>query len=130
MEHGGGVLGAGSEPAAKAGRFSLLALEAQAQAAFDYVQTHAVEYGRLYGVYEMRKDTRDLSMSIAFQDAEGSSAKEREINAQTDEKYRNTMEQLQEDISKFKELQTRINLAHAKIEVWRTEQANNRRGVT
>lgn len=108
----------------------MIVSEAQAQAAFDYVQTHAVEYGRLYGVYEMRKDTRDLSMSIAFQDAEGSSAKEREINAQTDEKYRNTMEQLQEDISKFKELQTRINLAHAKIEVWRTEQANNRRGVT
>ena len=107
----------------------MIVSEAQAQAAFDYVQKHAPEYGRLFGVYEMRKDTEDLQLSLAFQKAEGSSAKEREINARTDPEYRKAIDDLQTSVALFKEYQTRINLAHAKIEVWRTEQANNRKGV-
>jgi len=107
----------------------MIVSEESAQAAFDYVQKHAPEYARLYGLYQMRKETKELNLAIAYDKAKGATVMERTMNARRDEDFIAACDRIQADIAKYMEYHTRIQLAHAKVSVWQSENANARRGV-
>ena len=74
------------------------------------------------------EEYRKSLKAILFNEMEGTMA-ERENKAYAHEKYQAHLEKLKEAVLKDEELKALAAAAQMKIEVWRTQQANQRGGI-
>lgn len=105
----------------------------QAEKANDYIRDNAEAYARAKGdrIYleQYRKTLKAQGMVEYAIEHPKSTGQEREAYAYSTEEYINNLEGLREAVTVEEELRWKMTAAQAKIEMWRTYQANQRSGI-
>lgn len=83
---------------------------------------------RYYGLWKGLEDNTKVVYAQCFMDASGSTIKEREMLAYMDERYIEHIEKLNNARTNHMILATKRSSEEHIVEVWRTLQANLRRG--
>jgi hypothetical protein len=98
--------------------------------AVDYLYTHGAKYAeaKAHRVYleEYRKSQKAMLMKAALADGRAKSAAVAEIEAYADPAYIEVLKGLEAAVEREEELRWGLVSAQARIDCWRSEQANNR----
>ena len=84
--------------------------------------------GALKGHIEGLKHTIKATLAVQSLKAKGSSATECKMIAEATPEYAEKIEELENAIIEFETISARRKTAELMVEVWRTQQANRRRG--
>ena len=102
--------------------------DARAEAACEFIRDHAQQMGELSGKVKTAEHMIKVMRAVAFSEAEGTVAEREAIGYKTPE-VRGIIEQYRNDVAELETLRTRIKAAEMTFEVWRTQQANMRKGA-
>lgn len=98
--------------------------------AVDFIYTHGKEYAeaKAHRVYleEFRKSQKAMLMKAAITDGRAKTSAAAEMEAYSDPVYIEILKGLQEATEKEENIRWKLVAAQARIEVFRTESANNR----
>lgn len=86
----------------------------------------AEEYGRLYGAKETADDRLKITYAMLYEDAPSGSVAERDAFVRRQKEYVDAVEEKRNIYTEWKVLETRFRLLLARIDIWRTKQANDR----
>ena len=87
----------------------------------------AENYGYLYGRKETADDYLKLKYAELYEDAQGDSVGARDSWVKRQPEYINAVERKRDAYAAWKAAETYLKLLFAECDMWRTEQANNRR---
>ena len=90
-------------------------------------RSRSAGFGRMYGVKETADDFLKLTYAILYERAEGATVPERDAWVKRQPEYEEAVERKRDAYADFKTAETYLKLLFAEVEVWRSEQANNRR---
>lgn len=99
----------------------------QIEAALNYIRDKAEDLADARAKAKFLDHKRKVIRASYFTEASGTVA-ERESFAETRDEYKQCIEEYREAVHQDVLISTRIKAAELKIEVWRTLNANNRRG--
>lgn len=98
--------------------------------AVDYLYTHGAKYAeaKAHRIYleEYRKSQKAMLMKTAMVDGRAKTAAAAEIEAYAATAYVEVLKGLEAAVEREEQLRWGLVSAQAKIDVWRSEQANNR----
>lgn len=97
----------------------------QAEKAADYIRDNAENFANAKADRIYHEEYRKSLKAILFNDAEGAAAV-RENLAYASDRYINHLHSLRQAVFEEEKLKGLISAAEMKIEVWRSESANNR----
>lgn len=100
----------------------------QAEAANDYIRDHAKEYAQAKADRIQLEHFRKSQEAILAAKGAGT-VQARQAYAFDHPDYRQILEALRDAVEREEFTRYRIKAAELKIEIWRTQEANNRRGV-
>lgn len=95
--------------------------------ALNFYRDEAAKRGALRGQIAYLEHAIKIALAQAFLDAEGTVA-EREARSRLNALYQEKVEEYQNATADLGTLETYLKAAELKIEVWRTQNANQRRG--
>lgn len=101
--------------------------EQKVQEALDIIDNNAALVGQLRGRKSYLEHRIKVERSQAFLDASGTVG-ERDSTAWVNESVQQAVQDLRDCITELDTLTTKMKWADLAIDVWRTVQANNRRG--
>ena len=87
----------------------------------------AENFGRLYGRKETADDFLKTTYAMLYEDAQGSSVADRDAWVKRQTEYGEAVDRKREAYAEWKTAETYLKLLFAEADVWRTDQANNRR---
>ena len=98
----------------------------QVEAALEYMQTHAQDLAnakanRIYITHYLKS-----CLAMLYQKSTGKTDKARESDAHADPEYLKQLAALQIAVQEEERHRWKMNAAEAMVEVWRTQEANNR----
>lgn len=98
--------------------------------AVEYLYTHGAKYAeaKAHRIYleEYRKSQKAMLMKTSMVDGRAKTAAAAEIEAYSDPAYVEVLKGLEAAVEREEQLRWGLVSAQAKIDVWRSEQANNR----
>lgn len=98
--------------------------------AVEYLYTHGAKYAeaKAHRIYleEYRKSQKAMLMKTATVEGRAKTAASAEIEAYSDPAYLEVLKGLEAAVEREEQLRWGLVSAQAKIDVWRSEQANNR----
>lgn len=100
----------------------------QAEAANDYIRDNAQNYAQAKADRIQLEHFRKSKEAILASQAQGT-VLERQAHAFNHPDYKEVLDALHEAVMKEETFRYRMKAAELKIEIWRTIEANNRRGV-
>ena len=86
----------------------------------------ATDYGRLYGEKETADDFLKTTYAMLYEDAPEGSVAERDCWVKRQPEYTVAVERKKDAYTHWKTAETFMRLLLAEVEVWRTQQANDR----
>ncbi len=98
------------------------------EAALDYIRDHGNEYAIARAQRVYLEEYRKTLKATLMQEKDGP-GHERESFAYAHPDYRDHLDGLRAAVEQEERIKWMLTAAQAKIEVWRTQQANTRRGV-
>lgn len=101
--------------------------DANIEQALDYIRDNAHLIGQLRGQKAYLEHTIKIERGQRFLDAEGTVG-EREAWAWTDAAVKKLVDEYRGCITELATIETLFKAAELKVEVWRTQNANQRRG--
>jgi hypothetical protein len=100
----------------------------QAEAAADYIRDHAGEFAKAKANRIQLEEWRKSQKAILFQQAPDGSIPAKESFAYSHPDYLKVLEGIKESVETEERLRWIMKAAELKIEIWRTQEANSRRG--
>lgn len=100
----------------------------RAEKACEFIRDNAQRHGQLKGAKAFHEHEIKRRKAIAYISSEGSVA-ERQAHSEIDEDVRAAISKLIESITEESELADKIKAAELTYEIWRTQQANMRKGA-
>ena len=107
----------------------IMITDAQAEAANDFIRDNADKFAQAKGQRIYLEQYRKTQKAILFQDCKTGTIQDKESYAYAHPDYIVNLEGLRAAVGDEEALRWKMVAAQAKIEMWRTQQANNRRGV-
>jgi hypothetical protein len=89
-------------------------------------RNRAASFGRLYGCKETADDFLKLKYAELYEDAVGDTVGERDAWVKRQPGYIEAVERKRDAYADYKAGETYLKCLFAEVEVWRSEQANNR----
>lgn len=83
-------------------------------------------YGQLYGAKETADDFLKTTYAILYEDAPDGTVGERDAWVRRQPAYQDAIERKRDAYASWKTAETFMKLLLAEVEVWRTQQANDR----
>ena len=84
------------------------------------------EFGALYGAKETADDYLKTTYALLYEDAKGDTVGERDAWIKRHEDYKAAIERKRDAYAAYKTAETYLKLLFAQVDVYRTEQANQR----
>lgn len=100
----------------------------QAEAASDYIRDHAGEFAQAKANRVQLEAFIKSKRAMLMQTAQGDSSAAREMNALAHPEYIQCLDGLKEAVATEEKLRWLFTAAQLKVEIWRTQEANSRRG--
>lgn len=100
----------------------------QAEAASDYIRDHAGEFAKAKANRMQLEYFIKSKRAILMQTAQGDSSAAKEMNALAHPEYLQCLEGLRQAVEIEEKTRWLMNAAQTKVEIWRTQEANSRRG--
>jgi hypothetical protein len=101
----------------------------QAEAANDFIRDNADKYAQAKANRIYLDEFRKTQKAILFQQAKTGTIQDKESYAYAHPEYVTVLDGLRAAVEDEERIKWQMTAAQAKIEIWRTQQANNRRGV-
>ena len=101
----------------------------QAEAANDFIRDNAEKYGQAKGNRIYLDEYRKTQKAILIQQAKDGTVQEKESFAYAHPDYKSILDGLKVAVEEEEKIRWQMTAAQAKIEIWRTQQANSRKGV-
>ena len=95
-------------------------------AKLEEARNRAASYGRLYGCKETADDFLKTTYAILYEDAPSGTVSERDTWVKRQKEYLEAVERKRDAYADYKAAETYLKCLFAEVEVWRSEQANNR----
>ena len=89
-------------------------------------RNRSAAFGRLYGVKETSDDFLKLTYAQLREDAPHGSVADMDSWVKRQPEYEEALERKRDAYADYKTAETYLKLLFAEVEVWRSEQANNR----
>lgn len=86
----------------------------------------AEKYGQLYGNKETADDYLKVTYAMLYGSAKGETVSERDSWVKRQQEYKDAIERKKDAYADWKAAETWMRCVMAEVEVWRTNQANNR----
>ena len=99
-----------------------MSIEQQLEAA----RKRAGTYGQLYGRKETADDFLKGTYATLFDDAPDGTVSDKDAWVRRQPAYQDAIERKQNAYAEWKTAETFMKILYAQVEVWRTQQANNR----
>ena len=103
--------------------------EQSVEKALDWMMDNVGSLSKAIADRKYLEDFKKVKLSMLIQDAPSGTVSSKESWANAHEEYRELLKGLRTAVEQESELKHLFTIAEAKIEVWRTIQANNRAGV-
>jgi len=103
--------------------------DAQAEKANDFIRDSAAIYANAKASRRYLEEYRKSCKALLFSKSDAKTDKGKESAAYSDDEYLVVLDGLKEAIKIEEELRWKMVAAETKIDMWRTYQANNRRGI-
>lgn len=102
--------------------------EERAEAAAEFIRDNAAKHGRARGAAILAEYKVKRAKQLAYLEASGTSIKEREARAEVTEAVWEACKEHAEMVAQEVELRDLFTAANITYEIWRSQQANSRRG--
>ena len=99
----------------------------RAEKAVEFTRDHADLRGSLKGQIAYLDHAIKIALAQAFLEADGTAAA-RDARSRTDASYQAKVEEYRDAVTELHTIETSLKAAEMTMEVWRTQQANTRRG--
>ena len=99
-----------------------------AEKANDFIRDNADKYAKAKAERIYLEEFRKTQKALLIQESKGT-VQERESYAYAHEKYQELLEGLRDAVEMEETLRWEMVAAQTKIEIWRTQQANSRKGI-
>jgi len=103
--------------------------ESQVEAANDFIRDSADKYAQAKAQRIYLEQFRKTQKAILYQEATAGTIQEKESYAYAHPDYVRNLEGVKAAVEIEESLKWKMIAAQAKIEMWRTQQANNRSGI-
>lgn len=100
----------------------------QAEAAADYIRDHAGEFAQAKADRVQLEAFIKSKKAMLMQQASGDSSAAKEMNALAHPEYIKVLEGLRAAVAIEEKIKWLMTAAELKIDIWRTQEANSRRG--
>ena len=100
----------------------------QAEAAADYIRDHAGEFAQAKADRVQLEAFIKSKKAMLMQQAAGDSSAAKEMNALANPEYIKVLEGLRAAVAIEEKIKWLMTAAELKIDIWRTQEANSRRG--
>lgn len=100
----------------------------QAENASDYIRDHAAEFAQAKANRVQLEAFIKSKRAMLMQTANGDSSAAKEMNALAHPEYIQCLDGLKEAVANEERLKWLFTAAELKVDIWRTQEANSRRG--